>query len=45
MKTEEAHSDTSRVDDAQRVFLKNGNLDLNKPLAWKVYGDRYSITK
>jgi chitosanase len=45
MKTEEAHSDTSRVDDAQRVFLKNGNLDLNKPLAWKVYGDKYSITK
>lgn len=45
MKTEEAHSDTSRVDDAQRVFLKSGNLDLNQPLAWKVYGDRYSITK
>jgi chitosanase len=45
MKTEEAHSDTSRVDDAQRVFLKNGNLDLNKPLTWKVYGDKYAITK
>jgi chitosanase len=44
MLTEEAHSDTSRVDTAQRVFLDNGNLDLNTPLTWKVYGDSYSIT-
>lgn len=43
MKTEEAHSDTSRVDTAQRVFLKNGNLDLDPPLRWKVYGDSYEI--
>jgi chitosanase len=43
MKTEEAHSDTSRVDTAQRVFLRAGNLDLNTPLTWKVYGDSYSI--
>ena len=43
MKTEEAHSDTSRVDTAQRVFLKNGNLDLDPPLCWKVYGDGYRI--
>ncbi len=43
MKTEEAHSDTSRVDTEQRVFLKNGNLDLDPPLKWKVYGDSYSI--
>ncbi|KAB8187183.1 chitosanase [Microbispora catharanthi] len=43
MKTEEAHSDTSRVDTAQRVFLKNGNLDLDPPLRWKVYGDGYQI--
>ncbi|HEX6705961.1 MAG TPA: chitosanase [Albitalea sp.] len=43
MKTEEAHSDTSRVDTAQRVFLNNGNLDLNTPLSWKVYGDSYTI--
>ncbi|MEV4300449.1 chitosanase [Microbispora rosea] len=43
MKTEEAHSDTSRVDTAQRVFLKNGNLDLDPPLRWKVYGDSYRI--
>jgi len=43
MKQEEAHSDTSRVDTAQRVFLNAGNLDLNTPLAWKVYGDSYRI--
>jgi chitosanase len=43
MKTEEAHSDTTRVDTAQRVFLKLGNLDLNTPLAWKVYGDKFKI--
>jgi chitosanase len=43
MRTEEAHSDTSRVDDAQRVFLKAGNLDLNVPLTWKFYGDKYTI--
>jgi chitosanase len=43
MKSEEAHSDTSRVDTAQRTFLKNANLDLNVPLTWKVYGDRYAV--
>ena len=43
MKAEEAHEDTSRVDDAQRVFLDAGNLDLDTPLAWKVYGDSYRI--
>lgn len=44
MKTEEAHSDTSRVDTAQRVFLNNGNLDLDPPLSWRVYGDPYTIS-
>ncbi|MFD4759463.1 chitosanase [Streptomyces sp. NPDC058439] len=43
MQQEEAHSDTSRVDTAQRVFLKKGNLNLNPPLDWKVYGDSYHI--
>jgi chitosanase len=43
MRTEEAHSDTTRVDTAQRVFLRASNLDLNAPLNWRVYGDRYSI--
>jgi chitosanase len=43
MLTEEAHSDTSRVDTEQRVFLKAGDLDLNPPLSWKTYGDPYTI--
>ncbi|MGA5762257.1 chitosanase [Nonomuraea bangladeshensis] len=43
MKAEEAHEDTTRVDTMQRVFLKNGNLDLKPPLKWKVYGDSYTI--
>ena len=38
MKTEEAHSDVTRVETAQRVWLKAGNLDLKTPLNWKVYG-------
>ncbi|MFE5191232.1 chitosanase [Streptomyces sp. NPDC056628] len=43
MRQEEAHSDTSRVDTAQRVFLRAGNLDLRTPLDWKVYGDSFHI--
>ncbi len=43
MLREEAHSDTSRVDTEQRVFLDNGNLDFDTPLSWKVYGDPYEI--
>jgi chitosanase len=43
MKKEEAHSDTSRVDTAQRVFLNNGNFDLNTPLHFAVYGEQFTI--
>ena len=43
MKKEEAHSDTSRVDTEQRVFLNAGNLSLDTPLKWKTYGDSYTI--
>ncbi|GGQ75915.1 chitosanase [Couchioplanes azureus] len=43
MKKEEAHSDTSRVDTAQRVFLRNRNFDLNTPLEFSIYGDHYRI--
>jgi chitosanase len=43
MRTEAAHSDTTRVDTAQRVFLRAGNLDLRTPLVWRVYGDLYVI--
>lgn len=44
MKTEEAHSDTSRIDTAQREFLRTGNLDLHLPLHWAVYGNYYELT-
>jgi chitosanase len=43
MKKEAAHEDTSRVDTAQRVFLRNGNLDLNIPLTFAVYGETFTI--
>jgi chitosanase len=43
MKREPAHRDTSRIDTAQRVFLREGNLALRTPLRWKVYGDPYRI--
>ena len=41
--TEEAHEDTTRVSTAQRVFLRAGNLDLQPPLRWSVYGDEFEI--
>jgi chitosanase len=44
MATEEGHRNTSRVETAQRLFLRAGNLDLNPPLAWKVYNDSYAIS-
>ena len=37
MLTEEAHSETGRVDTQQRKFLREGNLDLDPPLRWTVY--------
>ncbi|WBB75834.1 chitosanase [Micromonospora sp. WMMD1128] len=43
MRKEDAHSDTSRVDTAQRVFLDNGNVDLHTPLVFAVYGMRFRI--
>jgi chitosanase len=43
MRTEEAHSDTTRVDTAQLEFLNAGNLDLNTPLSFKVYGQSFRI--
>ncbi|MGW0893097.1 chitosanase [Saccharopolyspora sp. NPDC002578] len=43
MREEEAHSDTSRVDTAQRRFLDEGNLALTPPLHWEVYGTPFSI--
>jgi chitosanase len=43
MKTEAKHGDTSRIDDEQRRFLREGNLALRPPLVWHTYGDRYAI--
>jgi chitosanase len=43
MKTEAKHGDTSRIDDEQLVFLREGNLALRPPLVWHTYGDRYEI--
>lgn len=43
MKQESAHEDTSRIDTAQRRFLRERNLGLRPPLTWHVYGDRFHI--
>ena len=43
MKREREHHDTSRIDDEQRVFLREHNLALRPPLIWHTYGDRYEI--
>ena len=40
---EAAHSDLSRIEDEQRRFLREGNLNLLPPLRWSTYGDRYQI--
>ncbi len=43
MLTDPDRLDTSRIDTEQRLFLQQGNLDLNLPLNWQTYGDSYSI--
>ncbi|MFI8518854.1 chitosanase [Streptomyces sp. NPDC085481] len=35
--------DTSRVDTVLRQFLAAGNLDLDTPLRWRVYGESYRL--
>ncbi|MEV7085018.1 chitosanase [Streptomyces sp. NPDC093085] len=35
--------DSSRIDTAQRVFLRAGNMDLRLPLRWEVYGETFRI--
>jgi chitosanase len=45
MRKEAAHEDVTRIETAQRRFLREGNLDLNLPLRWAVYGDSYGILK
>jgi chitosanase len=44
METEAEHGDTSRIDDEQLRFLREGNLALRPPLVWHTYGDRYEIS-
>ncbi|MFE9986196.1 chitosanase [Streptomyces sp. NPDC005381] len=43
MRSRDAHRDTTRIDTAQRVFLREGNLGLETPLVWKVYGETYRV--
>ncbi|WP_443049534.1 chitosanase [Streptomyces sp. NBC_00178] len=43
IRKEPSHSDTSRVETAQRVFVRQGKLQLETPLTWKVYGERFHI--
>ncbi|GHF27163.1 chitosanase [Streptomyces mashuensis] len=43
MRAKHPHHDTSRVDTEQRVFLDEGNLDLEPPLRWRTHGDAYRI--
>lgn len=38
-------ADTSRVDTAQRRFLREGNLRLATPLTWAVYGETYRVPR
>ncbi|MBU2670854.1 chitosanase [Actinoplanes bogorensis] len=45
MRTEAAHEDVSRIETAQRLFLRRSNLDLTAPLTWQVYGDPYRIVR
>ncbi|MGN9789646.1 chitosanase [Streptomyces sp. OZ13] len=43
IRKEPSHTDTSRVETAQRVFVRERNFDLEPPLNWRVYGDSYHI--
>lgn len=45
MEMEAAHDDVARVENAQRVWVREGNLRLDPPLTWVVYGDRYTINR
>jgi chitosanase len=44
MRKEAAHQDVSRIEQAQRRFLREGNFTLAPPLRWSVYGDEYAIS-
>ncbi|MGA5159430.1 chitosanase [Streptomyces pseudogriseolus] len=44
MRTRYPDRDTSRIDTAQRRFLQAGNLNLDTPLTWELYGDSYTLS-
>ena len=44
MKKEEAHSDLSRLN-TQQAFLEAGNMTLELPLTWTMYGDTFELDK
>lgn len=43
MRSRSSTIDTTRVDTAQRRFLREGNLELRTPLTWQVYGETYRV--
>ncbi|MFE9770158.1 chitosanase [Streptomyces sp. NPDC005931] len=43
MRAKRPDADTSRVDTAQLRFLRAGNLELDTPLTWQVYGETYRL--
>ncbi|MFR9795618.1 chitosanase [Streptomyces sp. MS06] len=43
MKERRTTIDTSRIDTAQRRFLKAGNMELRTPLVWSMYGETYRV--
>ncbi|MEU0303954.1 chitosanase [Streptomyces sp. NPDC006175] len=43
IKARKVQRDTTRIDTAQRVFLREGNLGLEEPLVWQVYGETFRI--
>jgi chitosanase len=43
MQKEAAHYDVTRIETAQRRFLREKNFDLNTPLTFEVYGDTFTI--
>ncbi|MFF4538681.1 chitosanase [Streptomyces aureus] len=43
MKAKDPDRDTTRIDTAQRRFLDEGNLGLDTPLRWQVYGETYHV--
>ncbi|GAA3370224.1 chitosanase [Streptomyces sannanensis] len=41
MQESKSDRETSRIDTAQRVFLRDGNLELKAPLTWQMYGETF----